>query len=121
MKLNFCLNLMLDYFQYFNSRLYGNNYYIYEDRDETEENDFQNLFKDNDSTNDIINHIESLLDDNYKSNFLFKPNIRSKRKKGNKKKKMKNYNIKKGDLQCQNCLNINFHFRTKCNICGRSK
>ena len=42
-------------------------------------------------------------------------------KKKRKIKKMKNYNIRKGDWQCKNCKNINFHFRTICNICHSNK
>ena len=41
--------------------------------------------------------------------------------KKRKIKKMKNYNKRKGDWQCKNCGNINFHFRTICNICDRNK
>ena len=41
--------------------------------------------------------------------------------KNKKRKKMKNYNRRRGDWQCENCRNINFHFRTVCNICQKSK
>ena len=41
--------------------------------------------------------------------------------KKRKIKKMKNYNIRKGDWQCKYCYNINFNFRIKCNICGKEK
>ena len=54
-----------------------------------------------------------------------KNNINEKiNKKGKKKKKinkLKNYNIKKGDWLCPKCNNINFAFRTVCNICGINK
>ena len=110
---------MSEYFQYFNSQLYLDSYDEDENESKTEENEFQII----DNDNDIINHLESLLDDNDNndSNLLYKSNTKNKKKRNNKKKKMKNYNIKKGDWQCQSCNNINFHFRAKCNICGRSK
>ena len=44
-----------------------------------------------------------------------------KRKKKKKINKLKNYNIKKGDWLCPKCNNLNFHFRTVCNICGINK
>ena len=54
-----------------------------------------------------------------------KININEKNnKKGKKKKKinkLKNYNKKKGDWLCPKCNNINFAFRTACNICGINK
>ena len=48
--------------------------------------------------------------------------IKSKRnKKKNKKNRLKNYNIRKGDWLCPFCNNINFSFRTECNLCGIKK
>ena len=47
---------------------------------------------------------------------------RSGRKKNkNKTNKLKKYNIIKGDWLCPFCNNINFSFRTVCNICGVNK
>ena len=54
----------------------------------------------------------------YISNDKKNNNIHNKKKKI---KKMKNYNIRKGDWQCKNCNNINFHFRIICNVCHKNK
>ena len=114
-------------FKYFNSKLYGNNYDQYIDNNEQEINDFQNP-DDRVLDDNIIKQLESFLDlkdneESFNSKIIFY-NSRINKTKNNKKrkiKKMKNYNIKKGDWQCKNCYNINFHFRTKCNICNESK
>ena len=52
-------------------------------------------------------------------------NIFNKKTKNNKrfkkKNKLKSYNIRKGDWLCPVCNNINFHFRSICNICCKIK
>ena len=118
-------------FQHFNQQLYWFNYYQEEDKNKTEENEQQKLYKEAPVDNYYVKQIESLLDD--KNNFeQFIPiddgivNYNVKKNKNRKKKKkklpkMKNYNIKKGDWQCKYCFNINFHFRLICNICKRKK
>ena len=119
--------------QYFNYKLYEGNYYFnsFED-DITEENCGEDLDKKDIIYKDIMKDIETLLDDKNdlepaeslvirKKNYN---NIRNNKRNNNKKakiKKMKNYNIKKGDWQCKHCFNINFHFRFKCNICDESR
>ena len=56
----------------------------------------------------------------YISNNKLKSNNKNNNKK-KKIKKMKNYNIRKGDWQCKYCFNINFHFRIICNVCRKNK
>ena len=76
---------------------------VNEDEEEKEENIlYKNLFK---SINNIV--------------FPTKKKIKKKRK--NKKNRLKNYNKRKGDWLCEFCNNINFKFRTECNICGYEK
>ena len=51
-----------------------------------------------------------------------KINKKRKGKKKNKKNnKLKKYNNRKGDWLCPFCNNINFSFRTVCNVCGINK
>ena len=74
----------------------------------------------------FINEIDNIEPPNYFENneFTSSNKIKSNNKNKNKKrkiKKMKNYNIRKGDWQCKYCFNINFHFRTICNICNKNK
>ena len=67
---------------------------------------------------------EHIIDKNNNSFFRNKRNINNKKRNKRKKggiKKLKNYNIRKGDWLCPDCNNINFHFRTICNICKRNK
>ena len=52
---------------------------------------------------------------NNKKNKIKKKN--KNRKKKNKTNRLKNYNIRKGDWLCPFCNNLNFAFRTVCNIC----
>ena len=84
------------------------------------------------SFTNIEKGIESLIDDKDDlekakeslNNICCYNNNPYKEKYINKKikiKKMKNYNIKKGDWQCKHCYNINFHFRIRCNICNESR
>ena len=106
-----------DYFNYFNSKLFSKyeNHFVDNIAINDEEKDQQNLtIKDiNDKT--IIDQIEPFVNeiDNIKQN-----NNGNTKFKKRKIKKMKNYNIRKGDWQCKYCHNINFHFRTKCNVCN---
>ena len=44
-----------------------------------------------------------------------------KRKARRKKKYKKQFNEREGDWFCSQCKNINFSFRTHCNICKMSK
>jgi len=67
---------------------------------------------------------ENIIDENNNPFSENKRNINNKKRKNKKKKKikkLKNYNIRKGDWLCPDCNNINFHFRTICNICKRNK
>ena len=112
-------------FKYFNSQLFGDYYDDNEYQDSTIEEDYI-------IDADIIKQIEPFLDDDIdkpeemtslipaKRHFYYN-NVYKKKNNKNKKKKMKNYNIKKGDWQCPKCDNINFSFRTKCNICNEEK
>ena len=65
-----------------------------------------------DGKDEIANHIEM-------KKTSRKNNKRCKRKK--KINKLKNYNKRKGDWLCPKCNNINFSFRTICNICNITK
>ena len=119
-------------FKLFNSKLYWFDNYQNEDNIMTEE--FKQLhFRQEENIVDnifIISQIESLLDEKNKidssvctvdntNHFICKRyNCKNKKRK---KPKMKKYNYKKGDWQCKNCFNINFHFRTECNKCKRMK
>ena len=58
--------------------------------------------------------------DDTKTNKTNKKRIRRKKNKI-KINKLKKYNIKKGDWLCPFCNNLNFSFRTVCNICGINK
>lgn len=74
--------------------------------------------------NPLINEIYNIEETEQKKNkeYILNDEINEKIKNKKRKiKKMKNYNIRKGDWQCNNCNNINFHFRTVCNICKNSK
>ena len=106
----------------FNSALYSNienDYKINENDEDSNNND--NDLKDSEFFNiDFFNNNEKVNSIKEEKN-----NINEKiNKKGKKKKKinkLKNYNIKKGDWLCPKCNNINFAFRTLCNICGIKK
>ena len=106
----------------FNSALYPNienDYKINESDEDSNNND--NDIKDSEFFNiDFFNNNEKVNSIKEEKN-----NINEKiNKKGKKKKKinkLKNYNIKKGDWLCPICNNINFAFRTVCNICGINK
>ena len=120
-------------FKFFNNKLYGDNYYDDFEDYIIEENDNEDKDKVDKIYNDIKNNVEALLDDEddmgpcetlFEKNYYY--NKGRNFKKGNtnkkiKKQKMKKYNIKKGDWQCKYCNNINFHFRTVCNICKENK
>lgn len=57
-----------------------------------------------------------------KNNNYFNKKTKTKNNKRVKKKnKLKSYNVRKGDWLCPQCNNINFHFRSICNICCRIK
>ena len=104
-------------FKYFGSKLYLKEYDNYFPNDiETNDNEKKQQTLNKEDTNDktIIDQIEPLLYeiDNIDASNQFKKK---------KIKKMKNYNIRKGDWQCKYCFNINFHFRTICNICNKNK
>ena len=106
----------------FNSALYSNieNDYKINENDEYSNNNDNDL-KDSEFFNiDFFNNNEKINSIKEEKN-----NINEKiNKKGKKKKKinkLKNYNIKKGDWLCPKCNNINFAFRTVCNICGINK
>ena len=118
-------------FKLFNNKLYYEDYYYYDYEDDGME---ENFYEDKDDKiyNNIKKNVESLLDDNDEiKSFqvlvgkIFYYNERNRKKvntnKKLKKQKMKKYNIKKGDWQCKHCYNINFHFRTVCNICKEKK
>ena len=94
-------------------------------------NEQQNLNKDDANDKAILDKIEPFINEidnmeppkyfesnKYISNDKKTNNIKTKKKKI---KKMKNYNIRKGDWQCKNCNNINFHFRIICNVCHKNK
>ena len=77
----------------------------------------------------ITKIIDPLINENYNieeanqlenNEYIYNDAINEKIK-NKKRKKMKNYNRRRGDWQCENCRNINFHFRTVCNICQKSK
>ena len=95
------------------------------------DNEQQNLNKDDANDKAILDRIEPFINEidnmeppkyfesnEYISNDKKNNNIHNKKKKI---KKMKNYNIRKGDWQCKYCININFHFRIICNICHKNK
>ena len=108
---------MFRYFRYFESKLYSYEYGNYFPNDiETNDNEKKQQTLNKEDTNDktIIDQIEPLLNeiDNIDVSNQFKKK---------KIKKMKNYNIRKGDWQCKYCYNINFHFRIICNICHKIK
>ena len=99
---------------------------------ENEDNNEQNNLNKTDPNDKIIlegiepfiNEIDNIEPPNYFENNEFTSNNKIKSYNKNKKrkiKKMKNYNIRKGDWQCKCCFNINFHFRTICNICNKNK
>ena len=91
----------------------GNNIYEKAQQDLKEQDIDNNL---------IIDIIKPFLDDKdvLQSPYLYINNGKIKNKK-KKKQKMKSYNIRKGDWQCEHCKNINFHFRNVCNVCNRKK
>ena len=112
---------MLKYLEHFNSKLYPkeNDIYPYDcveinGRRKKE----QILNEKNINDRAIMKQVEHLINeiDNLKD--PSNSNIQQKKKKI---KKMKNYNIRKGDWQCKHCYNINFHFRIICNICHKVK
>ena len=101
---------------------------INESEDDNEE---QNLNEDDVNDKAVLDRIEPFINEidnmeppkyfeinEYISNDKKTNNIKNKKKKI---KKMKNYNIRKGDWQCKNCNNINFHFRIICNVCHKNK
>ena len=96
-----------------------------------DDNEEQNLNEDDVNDKAILDRIEPFINEidnmeppkyfesnKYISNDKKNNNIHNKKKKI---KKMKNYNIRKGDWQCKNCNNINFHFRIICNVCHKNK
>ena len=109
-------------FRYFTCQLYNDdNCSKEEENNVTLDNSTQNINKIDPFINDYfrreiqphlsdIDIIESQIDNNRRNNY-----------KKRKIPKMKIYNYKKGDWQCQYCFNINFHFRKKCNVCNRCK
>ena len=104
-------------FKYFDSKLYLKEYDNYSLNDiKTNDNEKKQPTLNKEDTNDktIIDQIEPLLNeiDNIDVSNQFKKK---------KIKKMKNYNIRKGDWQCKYCYNNNFHFRIICNICHKIK
>ena len=107
----------IDYFNIFNSILFTN--YVDHSSDNIEINDKekeqQNLDIKDINNKIIIDQIEPFIKvtDDIKQNNNAKINNKKR-----KIKKMKNYNIRKGDWQCKHCFNINFHFRKICNICN---
>ena len=109
-------------FRYFESKLYLNEYDNYFPNDiETNDNEKKQQTLNEEDTNDkaIINQIEPLLYeiDNIDVYYQFeKKNIKKM-----KIKKMKTHNIKRGNWQCKYCYNINYHFRTICNVCCKNK
>jgi len=54
-------------------------------------------------------------------NYFNKKTNTKNNKKVKKKNKFKSYNVRKGDWLCPQCNNINFHFRSICNICCKIK
>ena len=96
-----------------------------------DDNEEQNLNKDDVNDKAVLDRIEPFINEidnmeppkyfeinEYISNDKKNNNINNKKKKI---KKMKNYNIRKGDWQCKYCFNINFHFRIICNVCNKNK
>ena len=73
--------------------------------------------------NDNYHHSQSnLLPNTIYYDIFNHAKIKNKRnKKKNKKNRLKNYNKRKGDWLCPFCNNINFSFRTFCNLCGTNK
>ena len=104
-------------FKIFESKLYIKEYENYSNDDiatDDNEKEQQSLNKEDSNDKIIIDQIEPFLNDvdNIDSHNQFKKK---------KIKKLKNYNIRKGDWQCKNCFNINFHFRIVCNVCHKGK
>ena len=121
-------------FQDFNCQLFDYSKYEYDDSNIQKEKEYLNTDKEETvfDEHNLIKLIEPYLDndDNIEFNKYIpdkKSDYNSKNKKvrnNNKKRKipkMKNYNYKKGDWQCKECFNINFHFRNICNVCKRCK
>ena len=122
--------------QHFNTQLLFADYdEIYCDKNDINENELEkkleNLNEEDNNDKIILDKIKPFLNeiDNMEeprqlksneniNNDKIKYNVKNKRKKN---KKMKNYNYRKGDWQCKNCNNINFHFRIICNICFEKK
>ena len=104
-------------FKYFETKLFIKEYdnystdYIKINDNGKEE---QNLNRENANDKEIIAQIEPFI---YEIDNMKAP----KKHKKKKIKKIKNYNIRKGDWQCQYCYNINFHFRIICNVCHKDK
>ena len=104
-------------FRHFETKLFIKEYdnysanYIKINDNEKEE---QNLNKEKANDKEIIEQIEPFI---YEIDNMKAPNKYKKKKI----KKMKNYNIRKGDWQCKYCYNINFHFRIICNVCHKDK
>ena len=127
---------MIDYFQYFNNKLFDKDYDLYNNFESNEGNENQNQNNEKDAVKDdfMKKQIEACIDcENHTKNYASLINkgccynIRNKNIYSNKDiklkkiKKMKNYNIKKGDWQCKYCFNINFHFRVECNVCHNDR
>ena len=88
-----------------------------EESSEKDDSDFEEEFMkyNNYLNNDNFDYMK--IENNYTNN-----NTKTNKKKKKKKiKKLKSYNIRKGDWLCPKCNNINFSFRIKCNICGINK
>ena len=104
-------------FKIFESKLYLKEYENYPDDDisaNDNKKEQQSLNKEDTNDKIIIDRIEPFLNE---VDNIDTPNQFKKKKI----KKMKNYNIRKGDWQCKYCFNINFHFRIVCNICQKGK
>ena len=104
-------------FKIFESKLYIKEYENYSNDDiatDDNEKEQQSLNKEDSNDKIIIDQIEPFLNDvdNIDSHNQFKKK---------KIKKMKHYNIRKGDWQCKYCFNINFHLRIVCNVCHKGK
>ena len=109
------------------------NYYNYENESVKDKNLFDGIYFEEEKIEEKIveeekekeikldelikKQIDFLLDD--KEIKIQKKNKKNKKKK--KKCKLTNYNIRKGDWLCNKCHNINFHFRTICNVCKANK
>ena len=84
----------------------------------TEEDLVLNLFNIDNFTRFNNNNFELLLNDYILYKNLNKISIYDNINKIDKKK---SFQERKGDWVCLLCINLNFAFRTKCNICGSNK